>query len=247
MLMNSLMRIFRAELVASKTLYESDRCNIPYDNNHDMGLWFEGMVAILVLLPIPLAIADTVADIVAPEVLAWREACASDPTFPPSFWQFLVLGQTSSVPGDERLTPALPHESREQLNAVQEMCANDATELWRALAGLEAASRHFVAVLHAPGKLEAVGELYESEGKGEEPWAVEQRRLRTASEAFVAVLLEFVLKLSEGDWETLHPHAMLKATFEALETLYPEVAAQRQEQLARIARSAACDLLCKLV
>ena len=195
-------------------------------------MWFEAFVACLVLLPIPLAIMDTASEMLLPEVRAWRKARASDPTFPPTFYQYIALGQTSSVPADERLTPALPDESRERLDAVRTLCLNDFSELWGALAGLETASRHFVAAVHAPGKVEQLVAF-------DMQRLDKQRRLRTASCAFLAALLDFARQLHAGDRGTvaaLHPHASLEAPFEALEALYPEVVARRHADLARIAR-----------
>lgn len=221
------MREFRESLRSSQDLLET--CGIPDDNGSSMGLWFEYMVAYLVLLPIPIAIADIAGELILPEVHGWREACINDPTFPPSLWQYVMLGQTSSVPADERMTPALPPASREQLDAVQALCLKDSPELWAALAELQAASRHFVAMVYAPGKL----------GHRNDQLVANQRRLRTALRAFLSSLLKLVRQLHGADraqLAALQPRYTIGAPFEALEALYPEVVARRQAHDTRIAR-----------
>lgn len=232
------MDTFRDELNTTQDVLDSRGINA--DANATMGQWFEGVVALLVLLPLPIAIIDSLLPLVLPEVQAWRSTCANDPAFPPSLYQYLILGQTSSVPADKRLTPALPNEVRGRLDAIQELCLHDASELWSALGSLEATSRNFVAAVYAPGKL-AVGKdgRVESKASSPNPWAMQQRQLRVASRAFVAALLDLAHQLREGERAhmlALKPRAVLGGPFEALEALYPGVVAQRQADVARLAR-----------
>lgn len=226
-----LMGVFRAELIVSQDLLV-ESCKIAPDDMTNMGLWFESLVALLVLLPIPLAIADTAGEILMPEVRGWRAACANDPTFPPSFYDYFWLGQMSSVPADKRLAPALPAESRKRLDAVHKLCLNDASKLWNALAGLEAASRNFAAVVHAPGKLAKLSSFSTQ-------WVDHQHELRKSFSKFLEAQHELTLQLRNGDrahMAAVQPRTSLGDPLDALEALYPEVVARRQADLARIAR-----------
>ena len=39
----------------------------------------------------------SIAELVLPELQAWEEVCAEDPTFPPSFWQYFLYVTTRSA------------------------------------------------------------------------------------------------------------------------------------------------------
>lgn len=114
-----------------------------------------------------------------------------------------------------------------QLDDIKTLCFNDASEFFDALADLEVASRHFIAIVHAPGKL------------GRSQWADEQKALRAASRTFLASLHDLSRQLRQGTREqrdALLPQTLLGAPFAALEALYEEVVARRRKHVARIAR-----------
>lgn len=136
---------------------------------------------------------------------------------------------------EHRLAPALPDDSKQQLDTIDRLCLDNARDVWGELACLQIASRHFVAVVYSSGKL--------SHYHFHPQWAAEQRKLRMALRAFLTALHDFVLKLRYGDraqLAKLRPQALLGAPFDVLEALHPEVIAQssaRQGRLARWVRS----------
>ena len=117
MLVVSLMNVYLDELRADTALLAD--ANIGKHEGPTMGEWFAEVTALIILLPIPIAIVTTVVEVVYPEYRDWRDACESDPAFPPSFRQYLMYGQTSSLPGHERLTAAVPGKWHRQLDAIE--------------------------------------------------------------------------------------------------------------------------------
>ena len=55
-----------------------------------------------------------------PVYASWRECVAVNPAFPPSFVDFFMRGQTTCLPGHERLTKAMPKDVKRLLEAATE-------------------------------------------------------------------------------------------------------------------------------
>lgn len=110
-------------------------------------------IAILVCTPIFLALALAFGETALPAWAHWRECRAINPAFPPSAIDFFFRAQTTCLPGHERLTKAMPDDVAEYLfNAEQDVEAEQqAGSVNKDLQQLIEATRHFAAVLYAPG------------------------------------------------------------------------------------------------
>lgn len=63
-----------------------------------------------------LAMAETL----KPGYEHWRECVAVNPAFPPSMMDFFLRGQTTCLPGHERLTESMPPDVAEYLTVAEE-------------------------------------------------------------------------------------------------------------------------------
>lgn len=79
--------------------------------------------------------------------------------FPPTMTDFFLRGQTTCLPGHERLTQAMPAEVEKLVAQAKEDLEAErlADSVNRDLDQLIAAARHFAAVLYAPGDVKIDG------------------------------------------------------------------------------------------
>lgn len=122
---------------------------------------------------------------------------------------------------------------RRQLDAIAQLCRDDGEETRITLLGLQNGTRRFVAALCAPGSIASTPPQ----------WALDQRALHDAAEAFVAVLLSFTHKFHSAETvpqlAALRPKALLEGPFAALEAVYPQVSERHKRDVERLARSVA--------
>lgn len=75
---------------------------------------------VMVMLPVLIALLLAAVDTAAPGYHHWRECVAMNPAFPPSVADFFFRGQTTSLPGHQRLTKALPRDVAQLLAMAEE-------------------------------------------------------------------------------------------------------------------------------
>lgn len=112
------------------------------------------------------------------------------------------------------------------------LCRDDARELRTALGELDKATRHFMAVICAPGPI----------AREPQQWALDQAALHSAFGRFLESLETYAHQFHNAETAAhlaaLQPRKSLNAPFVAMEAVYPKVASQHASDLERMARSA---------
>ena len=146
-------------------------------------------IAVMVILPMILAVILAFGSTWAPAFAHWRECVARNPTFPPSAWDFFVLGQTTSLPGHEALTVPIPPDIEKMLEHAEEDMEAEvlAASVNADLTHVISEARHLAAALYA------TGEVRLDDGHAEGTAAFPPKPMRVAFHDFTKKLCEYAL------------------------------------------------------
>lgn len=177
---------------------------------------------------------QAVSETLMPSINYWRECVATNPAFPPSATDFFLHGRTTSLPGHEKLTQAMPPQVMALLgDAFQDIEAEEfAGKVHRDLHHVIAETRVLAAVLYAPGD----ARLDSGDGRG--PQQFPPPSMDVAFMAWLVKLSKYTHVYTCGQVRlrlSLDPKTQLEKELEAIEAVYPAVQEKHEAQRARIA------------